>query len=180
MAADAQSRRSCSGTRSIATRGELLLIAGDDAASSAGSPHFLGRRMRHPQAQWTTRFAFAPEREGDLAGLMALIDEAHFLVAGIEQGTAGPRLVVRRRAGEGQAANGELTAEAPLPAGTGEVDLRLTIVDGTAALDWRPAGASAWRRLARGVDVSHMASVNAGLFTGTMVGPYAVRGPQAP
>jgi alpha-N-arabinofuranosidase len=161
-------------------RGELVVIGGDDSASTSGSPHFLGRRMRSPAAQWTTRFAFQPEREGDLAGLMAFIDEANFLVAGIEQGPAGRRLVVRRRAGEGGAANGELAAETPLPASTGEVDLRLAIADGTAALDWRPAGAGAWRCLARSIDVSHMASVNAGLFTGTMVGPYAVRGPQAP
>lgn len=158
------------------SRGELSLVAGRDAASTTGSPHFVGRRMRHPQAQWTTRFAFAPEREGDLAGLMAFIDEAHFLVAGIEHGQAGPRLVVRRRNGEGGEANGELVAQAALPAGVGEIDLRLAIDDGTASLDWRPAGDGAWRDLARGADVSHMASVNAGLFTGTVVGPYAVSG----
>ncbi len=38
------------------------------------------------------------------------------------------------------------------------------------------AGAGAWRDLADGVDVSHMASVNAGLFTGVTVGPYASLG----
>lgn len=156
--------------------GALLLTAGSDSASTAASPHYLGRRMRHPRAEWTARFAFAPEKEGDLAGLMAFIDEAHFLVAGIEQGSDGPRLAVRRRAAATDAANGELAAQTPLPAGAKEIDLRLAIHDGTASLTWRPAGETPWRELAPAVDVSHMASVNAGLFTGTMVGPYAVRG----
>src|SRR5690606_37513642 len=51
--------------------GDLHLAAGTDSASTVGSPHYLGRRMRHPHAEWTARFAFVPEREGDLAGLMA-------------------------------------------------------------------------------------------------------------
>jgi alpha-N-arabinofuranosidase len=156
--------------------GDLLLTAGKLSVSDMGNPSFLGRRMRHPQAEWTTRFSFDPENEGDLAGLMALIDENHFLVAGIEQGPAGARVVVRRRDGTGGEPNGALAAEAALPAGVDEIDLRLAIREGTASLDWRPAGRGDWRQLARGIDVSHMASVNAGLFTGTVVGPYAVQG----
>src|SRR5690606_39915796 len=56
-------------------RDELVLVAGSDAASTTGQPHFLGRRMRHHEAEWTTRVAFEPERQGDLAGLMAFMDE---------------------------------------------------------------------------------------------------------
>ncbi len=67
-------------------RASLLLVAGKDSAGTAGSPHFLGREdAAATRAEWTARFAFTPENEGDLAGLMAFIDEAHFLVAGIEQ-----------------------------------------------------------------------------------------------
>lgn len=156
-------------------RDELALVAGADAASTTGQPHFLGRRMRQHSGEWTTRFAFEPEREGDLAGLMAFMDEEHFLVAGIEGTGSGSRLVVRRRDGEAGGPNGPVVAEAPLPAGVREVELRLNIDKGTARLDWRPAGRGAWHALAADVDVSHMASVNAGLFAGTMVGPYAYR-----
>ena len=159
-------------------RDELVLVAGPDAASSTGQPHFLGRRMRHHSAEWTTRLAFEPEREGDLAGLMAFMDEEHFLVAGIEHGPEGSKLVVRRKDGDAGGPNGPPVAQAPLPATTGEVELRLAIDEGTANVEWRPAGQRAWRALAGEVDVSHMASVNAGLFAGTMVGPYAVRGPR--
>lgn len=157
-------------------RGALQLIAGAEAASTRGKPHFLGRRMRHPKAEWTTRLAFAPESAGDLAGLMAFGSEQHFLVAGIEGGADGPRLAVRVRNGEGEP-NGALVANAPLPAGTAAVDLRLAITDGTAAVDWRPAGRGAWRELGKGIDVEHMASVHTGLFTGVTVGPYAYTAP---
>jgi alpha-N-arabinofuranosidase len=153
-------------------RGALQLIAGTDAASGKGKPHFLGRRMRHPSAVWEARLAFAPENAGDLAGLMAFGSEQHFLIAGIEGGADGPRLAVRARNGQGEP-NGALLAGAPLPARTGAVDLRLAINEGTARVEWRPAGRGAWRELAQGIDVEHMASVHTGLFTGVTVGPYA-------
>jgi len=152
--------------------GALRLIAGHEAASGGGKPHFLGRRMRHPRAEWTTRLHFSPERQGDLAGIMAFGSEAHFLIAGIEGAAGGPLLTVRSRNGAGEP-NGAASASAALPAGLDEVELRLTITDGTAAVDWRPAGRGAWRSLAREIDVEHMASVHTGLFTGVTVGPFA-------
>jgi xylan 1,4-beta-xylosidase len=152
--------------------GELQVVAGTEAASTKGKPHFLGRRMRHPKAEWTTRLDFSPEKAGDLAGIMAFGSEAHFLVAGIEGGANGPVLAVRSRNGNGEP-NGALVANTPLPAGIDDVELRLTITDGTAAIDWRPAGRGAWRSVAKNVDVEHMASIHTGLFTGVTVGPYA-------
>ena len=153
-------------------QGALRLIAGQEAASGKNKPHFLGRRMRHPRAEWTTRLDFAPEKPGDLAGIMAFGSEEHFLVAGIEGGADGPLLAVRTRNGEGEP-NGVLVASAQLPAGVEAVELRLAITDGTAAAEWRPAGRGEWRSLARDVDVEHMASIHTGLFTGVTVGPYA-------
>ena len=128
--------------------------------------------MRHPRAEWTTRLDFAPEKPGDLAGIMAFGSEAHFLVAGIEGGADGPLLALRTRNGGGEP-NGMLVASAQLPAGVKTVELRLAITDGTAAAEWRPAGRGEWRSLARDVDVEHMASIHTGLFTGVTVGPYA-------
>lgn len=157
-------------------RGDLLLVAGADAASSRGQPSFLGRRLRHPSAEYTARFAFAPEEAGDFAGLLAFMAENNFLAAGIEMSGDGARqVVVRRRSGADQGANGALVAAQPLGA-AGEIELRLTIDEGSAAISWRPAGQRAWRELAADVDIRHMASVNAGLFTGVVVGPYAFAG----
>jgi len=69
---------------------------------------------------------------------------------------------------------GALVASAPAPA-TGPVELRIAIDDGKASLSWRAAGKT-WRTLAPSVDVEPLASVHAGLFTGLVVGPYAVAG----
>ena len=151
----------------------LRLVARPDAAGGRGQPAFLGRRLRHPTATFTTRMEFEPQADGDLAGLLALIDENHFLALGVEQIGGERQLVVRQRSAESQPETGVLIASAPL-AHRGEVELSLAIDRGTARLGWRPSGSDAWRPLAQDIDVEPMSSIHAGLFTGVLVGPYAV------
>ena len=154
--------------------GNLVLLPGFDPAGSLGTPTFLGRRLRHPAATISTTVSFAPGKAGDFAGLLAFMDEAHFLAFGIEGGSGGKQLVARLRADTKQGETGALVASAPAPA-TGPVELRIAIDDGKASLSWRAAGKT-WRTLAPSVDVEPLASVHAGLFTGLVVGPYAVAG----
>ena len=156
-------------------RGGIQLVAGSDAASSTGQPHFLGRRLRHHSAEIVTSLSFAPGDGGDLAGLMAFMAENNFIVAGIEQVGDERQVVLRRRASESDPANGALVASEPI-GNAGEIELRLTINRGAASVAWRSAGRGDWRELANDVDIRHMASVNSGLFTGVTVGPYAYRG----
>ncbi|HSG34118.1 MAG TPA: glycoside hydrolase family 43 protein [Sphingomonadaceae bacterium] len=154
-------------------RGGLLLAAGPDAAGSMGQPSFLGRRLRHHSAEVTMRLAFAPAGEGDFAGLMAFMGEPRWIAVGIEQAADGSRQVsVRQRSDDAQEGNGQVLASAQLAA-TGEIELRMAIDKGEADFAWRPAGRGAWRALADDVDVSYMASIRSGLFTGVTVGPYA-------
>ena len=136
-------------------------------------------RARRRTATWTTRVAFEPERDGDFAGLLALIDENHFLALGIEQVGGERRLAVRQRSAESQPETGALIVSAPL-AHDGEIELALAIDRGSADLSWRPAGAAEWRPLAQAVAVEHMSSIHAGLFTGVLVGPYAFSPNRAP
>lgn len=150
--------------------GDLVLVPGADPAGSLGAPSFWGRRLRHPAATVTTTVSFAPEKPGDFAGLLAFMDETHFLAFGIE----GDRLVARRRTDATQDERGEPVASAPR-AGPGPIELRVAIDGGTAALSWRRPGGR-WQVLAAKVDVEPLASVHAGLFTGLVIGPYAVAG----
>jgi len=150
----------------------LRLTARADAAGGVGQPAFLGRRLRHPAATYTSRLAFEPAADGDFAGLLALIDENHFLAVGVEQVRGARMLTVRQRSAAEQGEAGEVIASAPL-AHRGELELSLAIDRGTANLAWRPAGADAWQPLAEDVDVEHMSSIHSGLFTGVVVGPYA-------
>ncbi|NVD43424.1 glycoside hydrolase family 43 protein [Qipengyuania atrilutea] len=156
----------------ILSDGELVLIGGEDAAGSLGKPSFVGQRLRHHNADFTTSVDFAPSGEGDFAGLLAFMDEAHFLAAGIE----GDRLVIRRRTDPSEDERGELVAEQPL-SGTGPVELKLALRGGEARVSWRQAGRGAWRELGGAVNVEPLASVHAGLFTGLVVGPYVYSQP---
>lgn len=153
----------------------LELTARGDTAGGTGQPSFLGRRLRHPSAIYTTRVTFAPERDGDFAGLLALIDQDHFLAFGIEQNEGMRVLTIRKRSAATQPEGGELTDSVPLSE-QGEVELQLAIDRGQADLRWRPAGSDAWHAIAEDVDVEYLSSVHAGLFTGVLVGPYAVSG----
>ena len=153
---------------------ELVLIPGADAAGSLGTPAFLGHRLRHPAATISTTVNFEPARSGEFAGLLAFMDETHFLAFGIEGTAAGQRLVARRRSDSGHAERGEVLAEAPL-FGRGPLQLELAIDRGEAALRWRRAEGR-WQTLGERIDVEPLATVHAGLFTGLVVGPYAVAG----
>jgi len=154
--------------------GDLVLFPGVDPAGSLGTPTFYGRRLRHPAATISTTVAFAPEKPGDFAGLLALMDEAHFLAFGIEGTDRGKSIVARLRSDEQQDERGTIVASAALAA-IGPVELRLAIDGGKAALSWRAAG-KPWQVLAPAIDVEPLASVHAGLFTGLVVGPYALAG----
>lgn len=154
--------------------GELWVTAGPDAPGSLGRLAFTGRRLRHHAATVTTRVDFTPAGVGDHAGLLAFMDEAHFLSLGVEGTGAGRQVVARLRDAEQDSERGEVVARAPLPA-SGAVDLRLALDGGTARLAFRQDGAR-WQALGGPVNVEPLASVYAGLFTGLVIGPYAVSG----
>src|SRR3546814_14181872 len=72
-----------------------------------------------------TRLRFAPVRDGDFAGLLAYMDEAHFLAFGVERVAGERRIVARRRVVAAESERGEMLASQPL--GEGAVSLRLKI-----------------------------------------------------
>lgn len=151
--------------------GTLTLLPGADGAGGLGKPAFLGRRLRHHAAEYTTRLAFRPEREGDFAGLLAFMDESHFVTLGLE----GADVVLRRRAQPGEPERGVEVARIPRPE-AGEVELRLELRGGSARAFARPVRSPPWLPVGGAFDVEPLASVHAGLFTGLVVGPYAVSG----
>jgi xylan 1,4-beta-xylosidase len=154
--------------RIAAEGGALRVPAGAAPAGSLGKPAFVGRRLRHHKAEFVTALDFTPERGGDFAGLLAFMDETHFLAAGKERG----RIVVRLRAAPEQGNSGVIVAEAPLTT-DGAIELKLALDGGAARAFWRAQGAAAWQPVGDAINVEPLASVYAGLFTGMVVGPYA-------
>ena len=78
-------------------RGEILLQPGAVPAGSLDRFAFIGRRMRHHDAAFTTAVDLTAEDAGDYAGLLAFMDEGHFVTVGIEQGDNAREIVVRLR-----------------------------------------------------------------------------------
>ena len=151
--------------------GQLQLIAGGEGAGGLGKPAFVGRRLRHHDAEFVTSVEFGDDA-GSFAGLLAFMDESHFVTFGIE----GDSIVARRRSNANEPERGVELARARRPA-SGAVELRLQLRGGKAQAAMRAAGSRRWIDVASGIDVEPLASVHAGLFTGLVVGPYAVTGP---
>lgn len=151
--------------------GTLVMMPGPDGAGGRGKPAFVGQRLRHHAAEFTTRLGFTPSAEGDFAGLLAFMDESHFVTLGIE----GSDIVLRRRAQASEPERGVEIARTVRP-GTGDIELRLALSGGSATAFARAAGASNWRAVGAVIDVEPLASIHGGLFTGLVVGPYAVSG----
>ena len=158
-------------------RGQLRLTARPVAAGSLDQPSFVGKRLRHPDATVETRVTFAPQAPGDRAGLLALIDENHFLFLGVETLADGHRhIVLRRRGVASEPEAGVIMSEQPLRLDKPvPIDLRVHIERKRADFAWRVAGKGQWIDLATNVDATVLASIGAGLFTGTVIGPHAAR-----
>ena len=123
--------------------------------------------------------AFEPERNGDFAGLMAFMNEEHFVSIGITEIDGERRVALRERRSADQAEGGATVATAPLDT-DGAVDLRIAIDGNEGDFAWRPANGGTWRSLASDRDIEHMASIHGGLFTGTVIGPFAQQGSPSP
>ena len=154
-------------------RGEILLKPGVDAAGSLNRFAFIGRRLRHHDARFTTAVDFTGENDGDYAGLLAFMDEGHFITVGIEQGASGRQMVVRLRKDPDDSERGEIIHTAPW-SNTG-AQVRLTFSGGSAIAAWRGGEGAQWQQSSP-IDIEPLSSIHAGLFTGLVVGPYAVAG----
>ena len=162
-------------------RGALRLTARPIAAGSLDQPSFIGKRLRHHEAVFETRVAFAPTATGDRAGLLALTDEDHFLFFGRERLAGGDTIVLRRRSAATESADGVVVKRIALGDKVlAAIDLQIRLNRDKAAVRWRAAGAADWQTVAADVDASVLATVGAGLFTGAVVGPHAARADARP
>tara|TARA_B100000678_G_scaffold212845_1_gene180291 strand:- start:939 stop:2618 length:1680 start_codon:yes stop_codon:yes gene_type:complete len=154
-------------------RGEIMLRPGADPAGSLNRFAFIGRRMRHHDAEFTTAVNLTAEEAGDYAGLLAFMDEGHFITVGIEQGENARDIVVRLRKDPGDGERGEIVHSSPWS--DAGAQLRLTFNGGSAVAAWREGDDREWTQ-SPPVNVEPLSSIHAGLFTGLVVGPYAVAG----
>jgi len=156
--------------------GGLTLRARAESISGSANPSFLGRRQRHADAVVETELRYAPQREGDRAGLAAFADERHHFFLGLLQTSEGPMLVVAVRNGADEPQDGRIAAAAPYTGAPGAA-IRLRVAARGAQYDfWYALPGEDWRLLLAHADGSILASERTNLFTGTLIGVYAARG----
>ena len=146
--------------------GELLIDGGAAIGDQNGVPGFVGRRQQHHIATMATTVRFAPQSDGDRAGLVAMQSDESYLFFGITR-IAGKRMVALYTRAKGAE---RLVASAPVT-GTAPVTLTLRADRGTMAVDY--AIGNNRRTLAKDIDIRFLSTRMAGGFTGTVVGPYA-------
>ena len=146
--------------------GALELPCSPVRATRFGTPSLLLRRLQHHVFTASTRMRFAPAGE-EAAGLLLYKDELHqlFLKVCLEDGA--PVVALER--------TGEVFARQPLPKGAGTFDLEIASDDGLTFRFGYAVDGGAMRTLAEGVDASYLSTAVAGGFTGTTIGPYAVK-----
>jgi alpha-N-arabinofuranosidase len=161
-----------------ASRGALTLTARSEPLGGGGQPSFIGRRLQHQRATARTRVRFAPEREGDLAGLAALQSDAYFYLLAVAAGEEGPAVRLFRRAGPDDPAHGVEVASAPLGIAPGEaVDLAIEADGGSLRFSYATREGE-WTTLLDGADGTLLSTETAGGFVGAVLGLYAYAEPR--
>ncbi|MEA3391218.1 MAG: glycoside hydrolase family 43 protein, partial [Pseudomonadota bacterium] len=146
--------------------GALELESGAPIGDLNGVPAFIGRRQQHANATFSTTLRYAPERDGDRAGLAAVQSDRSNLFFGLTRIADKPMVALYTR----DAADSDtLVASAPV-ATSGPITLTIRITGGTMAFDYGAGGKT--RTLKAGLDATLLSTKKAGGFVGTVVGPY--------
>ena len=80
-------------------RGWLCLTGSATTLAETASPAFVGRRQQHWNCRATTLLDFVPRRDGEEAGLTALMNERHHYEIAVTRLAGRRSVIVRRRIG---------------------------------------------------------------------------------
>lgn len=158
--------------------GFLKLVCSEEKSTGVHTPAFVGRRLHHHKFSAETRVYFKPSKYSEAAGLLLFKDERHqYFFKVSKDGVALHKVEFEIIAETGKPFRfhelpGDM-ASAKLP-GHKFVDLKITS-DGETFSFWYAPNGKKWTPLIEGVDASFLTSAFAGGFTGTLIGPYAVK-----
>ncbi|PZU56573.1 MAG: glycoside hydrolase 43 family protein [Sphingobium sp.] len=149
--------------------GALVMGSGAPFGDLQGTPAFVGRRQQQHVATVSTVLDYAPDKDGDRAGLAAVQNDKSLLFFGITRISGQPVVALYTRAG---ADTDSLVASAPLKNG-GPVTLTLRANAGQMTAEYTAGGQT--HIVATDVDIRFLSTHEAGGFVGTIIGPYAYR-----
>ena len=157
--------------------GYLKLVCSDVRATSSHTPAFFGHRLHHHSFSAQTRMYFTPSKSYT-AGLLLFKDERHQYYFKVSQDGISLDLVGLDMVAEaGKPMRMEESSEALAQDKLHKfrfIDLKVTS-DGETFSFWYAPNGGRWHALIEGVDASILTSAYAGGFTGTLIGPYAVK-----
>ena len=145
--------------------GDLVLGRAPRIGDRSGAPAFVARRQQHHDATISTVVRFAPDRDDERAGLVAMQSNDNYLFFGVTR-LAGKRVVALYTSDAGKE---RLVASAPVRDGP----VTLTMEANGGQMSFTVAAGAATRSLARDVDARFLSTNVAGGFVGTLIGPYA-------
>lgn len=148
--------------------GALVLHAGQPLGDLAGVPGFIGRRQQHHDATVSTVVDYAPQHDGDRAGLLAMQNDGAWMFLGLAR-VDGKRVVALYKS-EG----GKETLLGTAPAPDGRVELAMEMRGGQSAYRYRNGKdkGGQLKTLKTGVDVTFLSTQKAKGFVGVVIGPY--------
>jgi len=154
--------------------GKLILTARADTIGGMAQPSFWGRRQQHINASASTLMRFRPTKAGDKAGMVAVQNDDDFFFLGLTRNANGQdRIVLERRAGPKDPADGVQVASAPVALKAGApVWLKITARGGLYDFSYALAPGQ-WKILKAGEDGTILSTKKAGGFVGALLGVYA-------
>lgn len=148
--------------------GALILNSGAMLGDETGVPAFVGRRQQHHTATVATTLTYAPQKDGDRAGLAAIQSDHSLLFFGITRIDGKPVVALYTR---DNASADTLIAAAPFSGGPVTLTIRAT--GGTMAFDYTTAKTT--KTLTSDLDVRFLSTRSAGGFVGTVIGCFAYK-----
>ena len=145
--------------------GSLRLLDSTFTLDEAASPAFIGRRQQHFDCRVSALLDFEPERDGEEAGLIVIMNERHHYDVAVVRDEGKRSVIVRRRIGTLSG----VVAQTELP--DGNVVLTIAADRDKYVFSWSQDGAAA-TSLAEG-DTVYLSKETAGGFTGVYMGMYA-------
>lgn len=146
--------------------GVLELTCSPMRATRFETPALVLRRLQHHAFTSSTRMRFFPEGS-EAAGLLLYKDERHQLFLKVSLVDGSPAICLER--------SGETLSCKALPKTFSTVDLAIASDDGLTFRFGYAVDGREMRTLVANVDASYLSTAVAGGFTGTTVGPYAVK-----
>lgn len=154
--------------------GTLSLSPRADTIGAKAQPSFIGRRLAHMKASYSTKVQFAPQNPQQEAGLLSLQNDQFYYTFGLSRNPANELVLrIRKRAGDEENANGKTLAEVKIES-TAKTGVHLKMEIDKAQLNFLYSlDGTHYTPVLQQQDASVLTTAKAGGFTGAVVGMYA-------